>query len=71
MLTECGRELQRLLAEGRVAQVRRYPYHAIATMLDDLEAGRIGAVMKLAPVLGWLTRDRPGLNQSCSRAPRT
>ena len=35
----------RLLAEGRVGAVRQYPYHAIAAMLDDLEAGRVGAVM--------------------------
>ena len=28
---------------------------------DDLEAGQIDAVMKLAPVLAWLTRDRPAL----------
>lgn len=51
----------RLAAEGRVAGVRRYPYHAIGTMLDDLEAGRVGAVMKLAPVLRWLVRGRPAL----------
>ncbi len=52
---------ERLAAEGRVAAVRRYPYHAIGAMLGDLEAGRIGAVMKLAPVLHWLTRGRPAL----------
>jgi ABC-type amino acid transport substrate-binding protein len=52
---------RRLQAEGRVEDVRVYPYHAIATMLDDLEAGRIGAVMKLAPVLKWVTRGRPAL----------
>jgi ABC-type amino acid transport substrate-binding protein len=52
---------RRLRAEGRVADVRVYPYHAIGTMLDDLAAGRLGAVMKLAPVLRWLTRDRPAL----------
>ena len=38
-----------------------YPYHAIGTMLDDLEAGRIDAAMKLVPVLAWLLRDRPAL----------
>jgi ABC-type amino acid transport substrate-binding protein len=52
---------EKLEAEGRVAAVRRYPYAAIDAMLDDLEAGRVGAVMKLAPVLHWLTRDRPAL----------
>lgn len=52
---------ERLRAEGEVEDVRLYPYHAIGAMLDDLEAGRIDAVMKLAPVLAWLTRDRPAL----------
>jgi polar amino acid transport system substrate-binding protein len=52
---------QRLKAEGRVADVRVYAYHAIATMLDDLDAGRIGAIMKLAPVMHWFIRDRPHL----------
>jgi polar amino acid transport system substrate-binding protein len=52
---------ERLKAAGKVAAVRVYPYDAIGTMLDDLEAGAIGAVMKLAPVLHWLVRRRPGL----------
>jgi ABC-type amino acid transport substrate-binding protein len=52
---------QRLKAEGRVADVRTYAYHDIGVMLDDLEAGRIGAVMKLAPVMRWLIRARPAL----------
>ena len=52
---------ERLRAEGEVEDVRLYPYHAIGAMLDDLEAGQIDAVMKLAPVLAWLTRDRPAL----------
>jgi polar amino acid transport system substrate-binding protein len=51
----------RLKAEGRVAEVRIYAYHDIGRMLDDLEAGRIGAVMKLAPVMHWFTRNRPTL----------
>ncbi|MFO1144916.1 MAG: ABC transporter substrate-binding protein [Amaricoccus sp.] len=50
-----------LLARGQIGAVRRYPYHAIATMLDDLEGGRVGVVMKLAPVLRWLTRGHPVL----------
>jgi len=52
---------QRLKAEGRVGDVRIYAYHDIGTMLDDLDAGRIAAVMKLAPVMHWFTRDRPHL----------
>jgi polar amino acid transport system substrate-binding protein len=51
----------RLKAQGRVADVRTYAYHAIGAMLDDLEAGTIGAVMKLAPVMHWLIRNRPAL----------
>lgn len=52
---------ERLRDEGRLGAVRVYPYHAIGAMLDDLEAGRIDAVMKLAPVLRWLLRGRPAL----------
>lgn len=52
---------QRLKSEGRVADVRVYAYHDIAAMLDDLDAGRIGAIMKLAPVMHWFIRDRPHL----------
>lgn len=51
----------RLKAEGRVAEVRTYAYHDIGVMLNDLEAGTIGAVMKLAPVMRWLVRNRPPL----------
>jgi ABC-type amino acid transport substrate-binding protein len=51
----------RLKAEGRVAEVRTYAYHDIGMMLDDLAAGKIGAVMKLAPVMRWFTRNRPAL----------
>jgi len=52
---------KRLKAEGRVAEVKIYAYHDIGLMLDDLAAGAIGAVMKLAPVMRWLTRERPSL----------
>jgi ABC-type amino acid transport substrate-binding protein len=51
-----------LKAHGRVRDVRTYAYHEIGMMLDDLEAGTIGAVMKLAPVMHWLIRNRPALN---------
>ncbi len=51
----------RLKAEGRVAEVRTYAYHDIGAMLDDLAAGKIGAVMKLAPVMRWMIKDRPRL----------
>src|SRR5262249_4812338 len=52
---------QRLLAEGGVANIKYYPHHRIATALDDLEAGRIGLVIKLHPVISWLVKDRPAL----------
>jgi polar amino acid transport system substrate-binding protein len=53
--------VERLKAEGRIADIRLYPYDGILAMLDDLEAGRIAAIMKLAPVMHWLTRTRPNL----------
>jgi ABC-type amino acid transport substrate-binding protein len=52
---------RRLVAEGAIAGIRYYPYHGIGTALDDLEAGRIGLVIKLHPVISWLVRDRPSL----------
>jgi len=50
-----------LLAHGDIAGIRYYPYHGIGTALDDLAAGRIGLVIKLFPVISWLTRERPEL----------
>jgi len=52
---------KRLLAEGAIAGIKYYPYRAIATALDDLEAGRVGLVIKLFPVISWLVKDRPQL----------
>jgi polar amino acid transport system substrate-binding protein len=52
---------QRLLAEGKIAQVRYYPYHGILDALDDLSAGRIGAVIKLYPVAVSLVKGRRDL----------
>jgi len=52
---------QRLLAQGDIAAIRYYPYHGIGAALDDLEAGRIRIVIKLFPVISWLTRERPQL----------
>ncbi len=52
---------RRLVAEGAIAGIRYYPYHGIATALDDLAAGRIGLVIKLHPVIAWLVKDRPRL----------
>jgi hypothetical protein len=53
---------KRLLAEGAIAGIKYYPYHGIATALDDLEAGRIGLVIKLFPVISWLVKDRSQLS---------
>ena len=50
---------RRLKLQGQVADVRMYAYHDIDLMLNDLESGNIGAVMKLAPVMHWLIKNRP------------
>jgi polar amino acid transport system substrate-binding protein len=52
---------RKLLAEGAIADIRYYPYHGIGTALDDLSAGRIGALIKLFPVVSRLVKDRPEL----------
>jgi polar amino acid transport system substrate-binding protein len=52
---------RRLLAQGDIAAIRYYPCHGIGAALDDLEAGRIGLLIKLFPVISWLTRERPDL----------
>ncbi len=57
-----GRVARDLLAQGHIAGIRYYPYHGIASALDDLEAGHIGLVIKLFPVISWLVKDRPQLN---------
>jgi polar amino acid transport system substrate-binding protein len=61
---------RRLLAEGAIAAIRHYPYHGIAAALDDLEAGRIGLVIKLFPVISWLVRERPRLSVAIEVATR-
>ena len=48
-------------ARGVITDIKYYPYHGIANALDDLEAGRIGLVIKLHPVITWLVKDRPQL----------
>jgi polar amino acid transport system substrate-binding protein len=52
---------EKLVAEGRAARVRVYPYDAIETALADLSSGGCDAFMKLAPVMHWLVRERPKL----------
>jgi ABC-type amino acid transport substrate-binding protein len=51
-----------LKADGKLAGIRYYPYRGIVDALDDLEAGRIGGVMKLLPVATSLVKDRPDLD---------
>ncbi len=51
--------VERLVAEGRAGAIRVYAYDRIGQALDDLSSGGCDAVMKLAPVLTWLVRDRP------------
>jgi len=53
---------KRWLAENAIAGIRYYPYDGIATALNDLEAGRIGFVVKLHPVISWLVQTRPALS---------
>jgi polar amino acid transport system substrate-binding protein len=52
---------RRLLAQGDIAAIRYYPYHGVVTAIEDLQAGRIGLVIKLNPVISWLIKDRPDL----------
>ncbi len=52
---------KRLKGEGKLGEIRYYPYAGIEGALDDLEAGAIGALMKLRPVSAWLIKDRPDL----------
>ncbi len=52
---------KRLLAKGIITSIKYYPYHGIASALDDLAAGTVGLVIKLFPVISWLVKNRPDL----------
>jgi polar amino acid transport system substrate-binding protein len=52
---------RKLLTRGAIGDIKYYPYHGILTARDDLSAGRIGALIKLFPVLSWLVKDRSEL----------
>ncbi len=52
---------QRFLVEGKISRIAWYAYHDIAKALDDLEAARIGAIIKLEPVMRALTASRQKL----------
>jgi ABC-type amino acid transport substrate-binding protein len=47
--------------KGEIGSVKVYPFDRIDDAMMDLEAGRITAVMKVAPVAAYLARQRPGL----------
>src|SRR4051794_13620393 len=46
---------------GQIGGVKVYPFAQIGDAMEDLAAGRIGAVMKVYPVAAWLARQTPGL----------
>jgi polar amino acid transport system substrate-binding protein len=50
-----------LLDAGKVRDVRRYPCGGVITAADDLVAGRVGALLTLGPVAGWLAADHQDL----------
>ena len=47
--------------QGEIAAIKVYPFDRIADAMVDLAAGRITAVMKVAPVAAWLARQTPNL----------
>lgn len=46
---------------GQIRKIQIYPFDRIESAVFDLAAGRITAVMKVAPVALWLARRTPGL----------
>jgi ABC-type amino acid transport substrate-binding protein len=46
---------------GEIRSVKVYPFNRIAEAMADLEAGKITAVMKVAPVAAWLAAMRSNL----------
>jgi polar amino acid transport system substrate-binding protein len=52
---------RQLHAQGHIAAIRYYPYSGIGDAVDDLEAERIGLIIKLFPVISWFVRDRASL----------
>ncbi|MFY9983198.1 MAG: ABC transporter substrate-binding protein [Chthoniobacterales bacterium] len=47
--------------QGEIGAVKVYPFNRIEEAMADLEAGRITAVMKVAPVAVWLAAKKPDL----------
>jgi len=52
---------RKLVDEGILASIRFYPYDGILDALSDLEANRIGCIIKLHPVISELVKNRPRL----------
>jgi uncharacterized cupin superfamily protein len=50
-----------MVAEGVITHIQYYPYDGIQSALADLNAGKIGLVVKLFPVISWLVKDHPDL----------
>ena len=50
-----------MLKRGEIGSIRVYAFDHIDDAMVDLAAGRIAAVMKVAPVAAWLARQTPGL----------
>ena len=46
---------------GEIGSIKVYPFDRIEEAMADLEAGRITAVMKVAPVAAWLAAKSPDL----------
>jgi ABC-type amino acid transport substrate-binding protein len=46
---------------GKIGSVKVYPFDRIEEAMTDLEAGRITAVMKVAPMAAWLAAKSPDL----------
>ena len=46
---------------GQIGGIKIYPFDRIERAMTDLEAGRITAVMKVAPVAAWLAAKTAGL----------
>ncbi len=46
---------------GQIRKIQVYPFDRIGSAMSDLVAGRITAVMKVAPVARWLAHHTPGL----------
>src|SRR6516165_7442363 len=46
---------------GELGSIKVYPFDRIEQAMRDLEAGRIMAVMKVAPVAAWLAAKSPDL----------